>query len=427
MPWAHDITPSGRTTRRCFSVTGAMPSRLTLLGVASAAAVLVGCTSTSALKPAPTASSTAPPSASDSQTPSASASASATPAPSGIDPGFVPALAAIQMVGPRLGWAVGSHAIFATTDGAHWTKQYASTEEFVGVDFISATTGWAVATRTLLGTSDGGRSWRQLGEPRMPIRSVHFVSASLGWGIAGGNDPQPIHGWLVPHDGATLVITRDGGSTWAALGGPSNPQTVCLDEAAQGWVGTTDGVFILRTTDNGSNWSEVLPRPDQQPPALPRATLIQCAAPHALWVLFLGGDSGMSHSPYIAYATVDGSNWQAVMKEPMSEGMILAGVPAGPDSYPPSFSVVDPTDAVFIGDGPATNVAQCVIAGNGGVTLRRTGRIDNAPETFATAFVSVTAGWVLTRNAGGDYVIDATADGGYHWSQQLAVSPTSAG
>jgi hypothetical protein len=33
----------------------------------------------------------------------------------------------------------------------------------------------------------------------------------------------------------------------------------------------------------------------------------------------------------------------------------------------------------------------------------------------------------LTRNGGGDYVIDATTDGGYHWSQQLAVPPTSAG
>jgi len=346
--------------------------------------------------------------------------------PTGIDPGFVPALAAIQMVGPRLGWAVGAHAIFATTDGAHWTKQYGSTEEFVGVDFISATTGWAVATRSLLGTTDAGRSWHQLGEPPAPIRSVHFISATSGWGIAGGNDPQQIHGWLVPHDSATLVITNDGGATWRSLGGPSNPQTVCFSEAGQGWVGAADGVYLLRMTDQGSNWSLALPRPDQQQGVL-QVTLIECAAPHALWVLFLGGQSAMSHSPYVAYATVDGTSWKAVMKEAMSEQQILPGVPAGPDTYPPSFSVVDPMNAVFIGDGPATNVAQCVIAGNGGATLRRTGRIDNAPETFAAAFTSVTAGWVLTRNAGGDYVIAATADGGYHWSQQLAIPPTSAG
>src|SRR5260370_42611483 len=106
----------------------------------------------------------------------------------------------------------------------------------------------------------------------------------------------------------------------------------------------------------------------------------------------------MGPRPYIASATVDGFAWKAVLEETMTEGAILPGVPNGPDTYPPSFSVVDPTDAVFIGDGPATNVAQCVIASNGGATLRRTGRIDNAPETFAAAFVSVTAGWVLTRN-----------------------------
>ena len=133
----------------------------------------------------------------------------------------------------------------------------------------------------------------------------------------------------------------------------------------------------------------------------------------------------MSHSPYIAYATTDGSSWRAVLNEPMA--LHQPGVPAGPDSYPPSFSAVDPGDAVFVGDGPATNVAQCVIASAGGTTLRRTGAIQNAAETFAAAFVSVTTGWVLTRNGGGDYVIDATTDGGYHWSEQLAIPPTSAG
>jgi photosystem II stability/assembly factor-like uncharacterized protein len=330
------------------------------------------------------------------------------------------------MVGPHLGWAVGSHAIFATTDGTRWTKQYASTEEFVGVDFISATTGWAVATRTLLGTSDGGRTWRQLGEPRAPIRSIHFASATQGWGIAGGSDPQQIHGWLVPHDGATLVATHNGGLTWAVVDAPPNPQTVCFSNTAQGWIGNSDGVYIYRNVENGDFWNKVLQRPDPQP-SLFQATLVQCAAPNALWALFVGGQSGMSHSPYIAYATVDGSTWKAVITESMSEGQILPGVPAGPDTYPPSFSVVDPQDAIFVGDGPATNVAQCVVASNGGATLRRTGHIDNAPETFGAAFVSVTTGWVLTRNAGGDYLIDATADGGYHWSQQLAVPPTSAG
>jgi len=404
-----------------------MPRRLAPLWAATLAALLAGCTSASAVKPLPTPISNAP-AAIDSPmaTPAPSAAASPTPTPSSLDPLFVPALSAIQMVGPRLGWAVGSHAIFATSDGAHWTKQFASTEEFVGVDFISTTTGWVVGARSLLGTSDGGRSWHQLGEADRPIRSVHFVSPSQGWGIAGGTDPQPIHGWLVPREGATLVTTRDGGVTWTTLDGPPNPQTVCFSDSMQGWVGTQgDGVYLYQNIAQGQSWSKALQRPDQPAAELEPATLIQCAGPRSLWVLFLGGGAAMSHSPYIAYATTDGSSWRAVLNEPMT--MHQSGVPAGPDSYPPSFSVVDPSDAVFVGDGPATNVAQCVIASNGGASLRRTGAIQNATETFAAAFVSVTTGWVLTRNGGGDYVINATTDGGYHWSQQLAVPPTSAG
>src|SRR2546425_12613039 len=289
---------------RPIYMAGGTPSRPIVHAwvVIAMALVLAGCTSASAVRPAPT--PTLSGSASPDPSPSASESTTPPPTPAGVDPGFVPALAAIQMVGPHLGWAVGSHAIFATTDGTRWTKQYASTEEFVGVDFISATTGWAVATRTLLGTSDGGRTWRQLGEPRVPLRSIHFATATQGWGIAGGSDPQQNHGWLIPHDGATLVFTYDGGSTWSTLGGPSNPQTVCFSDPAQGWIGTQEGVFIYRNADLAHNWSMVLQRPDQQS-NLPQGTPIQCAAPSALWVLFTGGPSGMSHSPYIPYATVE--------------------------------------------------------------------------------------------------------------------------
>jgi len=405
-----------------------MPRRFALIWAATLAVVLASCTSTVAATPGSSPHPTTSPGATDSpaSTPSPSASASPTPTPTNTDPNFVPALSAIQMVGPRFGWAVGSHAIYATSDGAHWTKQFASTEEFVGVDFISVTTGWAVGARSLLGTNDGGRSWHQLGEPDTPIRSLHFVSPTLGWGIAGGTDPQSMHGWLVPREGATLVTTRDGGVTWSSLDGPPNPQTVCFSDSTQGWVGTQrDGVYRYQNIAQGQSWSKALQRPDQPPAELAATTLIQCAGPHSLWVLFLGGGAAMSHSPYIAYATTDGSSWRAVLNEPMT--MHQPGVPPGPDSYPPSFSVVDPADAVFVGDGPATNVAQCVVASGGGATLRRTGAIQNAPETFAAAFVSVTTGWVLTRNGGGDYVIDATTDGGYHWSEQLAIPPTSAG
>ena len=387
------------------------------------AAVINGCGATSVAKLSPSTSPSPTPSTTDSPSDTPSASASATPI--GIDPQFVPTLAAIQMVGPTRGWAVGSYAIFGTADGVHWTKQLTSTEQFVGVDFISSTTGWAVGARTLLGTTDGGRSWQPLGEAQKPIRSVHFINAIEGWGIAGGADPQMDHGWLVPSSAGTLITSEDGGHTWTSLDSPADPQTVCFSDRAHGWLATAAG-SIYASSDGGSTWTKAFDM-FHAGNGDTHDAILECASPSALWVLqtLLNGAGG--HLPYVAYATVDGHTWRTLMAEPLTSGTQLPGVPAGPDSHPGSFSVIDPMDAVFVGDGPATNVAQCVIASAGGASLRRTGHIDNSAETFGAAFVSLTTGWVLTRNAGGDYVVDITTDGGYHWSQQLAVPPTSAG
>src|SRR5260370_1560302 len=130
-----------------------MAFRIARLGAASALLiVLAGCTAASATKPTPTPAS-ASPIVNDSSTPlpttTPSASASATPTPSVLDPLFVPSLGAIQMVGPRLGWAVGSHAIFTTLDGPHCTKQYTPPGEFVRGRFLSPTTRCASPTTTL--------------------------------------------------------------------------------------------------------------------------------------------------------------------------------------------------------------------------------------------------------------------------------------
>jgi photosystem II stability/assembly factor-like uncharacterized protein len=329
------------------------------------------------------------------------------------------------MVGPSLGWAVGSHAIFGTTDGAHWSKQLTSTEEFVGVDFISASIGWAVGVRSLLQTTDGGRSWHPVGEGPKPLRSVHFVSPTEGWGIAGGGGPAMNHGWLLPSYAAVVVKTDDEGRTWSILDSPADPEAVCFSDQTHGWVATAGG-FIYASTDGGHTWSKALEMFQARPDVF-RPTIIECAAPSALWALTTIPNAAAGHVPYVAYATQDGHSWRTVLTDSYTTGNLLPGVPAGPDSYPGSLSVVDATSAVFVGDGPNTNAAVAMVASDGGRSLRRTGRIENAPETFGAAFVSVTTGWVLTRNPGGDYIIAATTDAGYHWAQQLAVPPSSAG
>jgi photosystem II stability/assembly factor-like uncharacterized protein len=377
--------------------------------------------------PIPPVSATTPtPSATPESTPTPSPSPTATPtptptpsAPSGAVPAGIPGLASIQMVGPHLGWAVGSHAIYATTDGTHWTKQYASSEDFVGVDFISTTTGWVVGGQTLLGTTDGGRSWHQLGEARQLIRSVHFVNAAQGWGISGGNE-LVMHGVLIPGAAGTVIVSNDGGRSWTELAGPRDPQSLCFSDSAHGWLATQAGT-VYRSQDGGHTWNQALQMARSEP-GLSGWARVECAAPSALWVQWAPGGAAAGHEPYVIYATTNGQTWRTVMAESGTIGNSMPGVPAGPGSYPGSFSVVDPSDAVFVGDTPPANRATAMIATNGGATLKTTGSIAGTGQTNDAAFVSTSTGWVLSVDGNGHDVIVATTDGGYHWSPQLTVA-----
>lgn len=415
----------GDTPRHRGGVFGMVP------GVAMAALVLVaglgiafgvaqlrnlgrGTTTPSASASVPVPSLSPVPSAS--ATPAPTASATPTSAPTATaQPGVVPGLAAIQMVGSRFGWAVGSHGIYATTDGQHWTKQYASSEQFIGVDFISTTMGWAVGVNSLLGTNDAGRSWHQLADTQQPLRSVHFSSALEGWGIAGGDEPL---GSTIPSSGATLVTTNDGGASWRSIESPANPQSVCFADGTHGWLATAG--FVYRSNDGGKTWVQSLQMASTGT-GLPGSARIECAGAYGLWVDWAPGGAAAGHSPYVVYATVDAQHWRTVMAEPYTIGNQLPGVPAGPGSYPGSFSVVDPSDAVFVGDTPPMIGQATMIATHGGATLKSTGAVPESFGTFGSAFISTSTGWVLAENVNQQVVIEATTDGGYHWSAQLAL------
>ena len=356
-------------------------------------------------------------------TPTTSPTPTPTPTPSaapvGAVPQSVPGLAAIQMVGPHLGWAVGSRGIYATSDGSHWSRQYSSSDQFIGIDFISTTTGWAVGTQSLLGTTDGGRSWHQLGEAQQWIRSVHFINASTGWAISGGGEPFIMRGIAIPSTGATVVFTADGGRSWTTMSSPADPQSICFSDEAHGWL-TTEEAVVYSSGNGGQSWDRSLQMAGAQP-GLPGWSRLECAAPSAAWVEFSSGGAAAGNIPYIVYATVNGSSWRAVMEEQMTMQQSAPGVPWGPGSYPGAFSVVDPSDAVFVGDTPPANRANVMIATNGGATLKSTGSIPGPSETYDAAFISTSTGWVLEVNTSNQVVIERTTDGGYHWSQQLAV------
>jgi hypothetical protein len=388
-----------------------LPAALALL-----IAALAGCTPPAAVKP--TVSALPSHVLSPSAMPSPTASPTDSPSPRPAD---IPALASIQMVTARLGWAAGAGGVYATHDGVHWTQQFHSPEPVTGVDFIDASTGWVIGLQHLYRTADGGVHWSALPPMSKPLRTVHFASPLLGWGIAGGDSVDPKHGWLIAYSGGALMKTTDGGVSWSALATPVDPQTVCFTGPSYGWLGARDGVY--RSTDGGQSWHSSLVRPDKSDGSFGQATLIECAGPLALWVYFQSNVGALSHSPYLAYATVDGKTWRLVFGEWYTESTLMAQTaPYGPDSYPGSFSVIDPSDAAFLGDGPATMKVAMDMATQGGAVVTMSGFIRDASWTAGASFVSLSTGWVIVGlNGGNAMAIEATTDGGLHWSQQLML------
>jgi hypothetical protein len=64
-----------------------------------------------------------------------------------------------------------------------------------------------------------------------------------------------------------------------------------------------------------------------------------------------------------------------------------------------------------------------VVATQGGATVNRPGVIGDAWWTAGASFASLSSGWVIAGlNAGNAMAIDATVDGGAHWSRQLTVA-----
>ena len=395
-----------------------LPAALPLLLVA-----LAGCapgTPPAAVKATSSASPTVGATASASPVASSSFTTSASPIPSlSPEAPAIPALASIQMVTARQGWAAGARGVYATHDGLRWVQQFHSPEPVTGVDFIDASAGWVVGLQRLYRTVDAGVHWSALPQMRRPLRTVHFANPLLGWGIAGGDNLGAAHGWLIAYTGGALMKTADGGASWSELPAPVNPQTVCFTGPSNGWLGARDGVY--RSTDGGRSWHASLVRPDYSAVAYGQATLIECAGPVALWVDFQGGGAALSHSPYLAYATVDGKTWRLVLGEWYIESTVVPQTaPYGPGSYPGSFSVIDPYDTAFIGDGPATMTADMDMATEGGAIVTSSGSIRDAWWTAGTSFVSLSTGWVIVGlNSGNAMAIEATADGGFHWSQQL--------
>jgi photosystem II stability/assembly factor-like uncharacterized protein len=358
--------------------------------------------------------------------------------------GAVPSLQAVQFADASHGWVAGAGRILATTDGGHsWTRQYTGPAALYQLDFTDAAHGWAVGKDTLLRTTDGGATWTAAGEPALSaarsgapcqgIDTVHFVSPSVGYAVAGGvsGTGAPVLGSLTgPYSGSRLLRTADGGQSWQPLAGtPANPESACFTSATNGYLGTPGVVW--HTGDGGTTWTKSFTEPPAaraESGAIGDTPNVQCASGSAAWVLFVGQGTAMMHSPYLAYATRDGSSWRGVMEEPMLEASLrpTLHLRPGPGSEPGPFSAISPDAAAFVGYTPPANgwgAAPLTLAGNGGGTLSTPGNIAAINEPLGAAFLSADQGWVVGENLKTNtFAIEATTDGGHTWTTEYTTT-----
>jgi photosystem II stability/assembly factor-like uncharacterized protein len=378
-------------------------------------------------------------------TSTASCLASATPAAAGAS---APAVDAIELVTPTVGWAAGAGRILHTTDGgAQWTVQLTSSLVFGDVDFLSSQTGWAVGDQGLLGTTDGGGCWVQLGEPAVgPLRTVHFVSPSVGFGVAGGTfslEPagssssgstasEGFVGAFAPVDprqGGVLVATTDGGRSWHTVAdAPANAQSVCFVSASTGWLGAGGGVY--ETTDGTAQWKEVAD-PGASSGAAPNGNDIagvDCGAPSDVWLTSDTGGAAAGNSPWAVFVLTSSSGARLLAAD-MYPGVTAAPDPT-PGTYPGPVSVIGNGVAAVAGFTPAAPPPRTVEA----EVLDRSDQLLEPPqpvpdlgEVSGLAFISADDGWIVgmgTHDGTVDSsvgVIEHTTDGGAHWTVQDTV------
>ena len=334
----------------------------------------------------------------------------------------------VQFADPSHGWVVGAGVILATTDsGRTWTTQYSGTAALDQVDFTDDEHGWAAGGDTLLRTTDGGATWTALKEPcQGELNAIHFVSPTLGYAVAAASAAPAGGAAFTSAVGGSLLRTTDGGVTWTDVtSAPANPQSACFASSADGYLGTPG--HIWRSTDGGQHWTLALTEPGlSSSPDTADTPEIQCAGPSALWVLFLGKNAAMSHSPYLAYVTQDGQRWHGLFEEQYTEAALRPSLklPAGPGSYPGPFSAIGSGLAAFVGYTPPVGygAAPVMLASGNGRILTSEGDVAAINEPFGASFLSQSQGWVVGENLQTDtFDIEATTNAGRTWTTQYAT------
>lgn len=159
----------------------------------------------------------------------------------------------------NLGWKVGfqspSGRLWRTTAGIDgWSDYWSLAHNPYSVYFIDENNGWiSCQDGFVLKSTDGGENWTDIETGfTESLRSIYFISSSLGWAVGYASDI------------GVIIKTTDGGSTWYQV---EHPLTLSLHSIQFvneniGWAcgskfqNSEERGVILYTNDGGENWSE---------------------------------------------------------------------------------------------------------------------------------------------------------------------------
>jgi hypothetical protein len=318
------------------------------------------------------------------------------------------ALQAVQFVSPTTGWVAGANRVLATTDGgAHWSLQRSQKHaDYTEVDAIDAHHVWIVGRHQLIRTTNGGRTWQQLPEHCAVISSVHFVSPSRGFAVAGGK----------------LLKTGDGGRRWHAVSAPARVQSVCFYNTHLGWLGAQGKIY--RTVNAGRVWALAVAGPPVHKVGNEPFAAVQCAGPDAGWAELIGPGVASNQEAHIAYHLSD-SGSRPIFAEQYFEHPHVTVKRESPGAYYAAFSSVDAADAVFVDTctpcGRGTSPIGIVT--NQGQSMTAPRNVGHLNFALGAAFVSTAQGWVVGNVQHyhahtATWKIVHTVDGGRHWTTQ---------
>jgi photosystem II stability/assembly factor-like uncharacterized protein len=326
-----------------------------------------------------------------------------------------PALVSLDMKNEAAGWGLTESQALRTADGGStWmdvTPDDLAAEAITRGFFLDTDTGWILSAELadpeagqLFRTVDGGASWESDSTP-FGFAQLYFIDPAAGWALVdrgAGAGSQAVE----------IQKTTNGGETWEMVSqtdpdNPDDPQAlpfsgiksgISFSDESHGWVGGSipmDGfIYLYGTADGGGTWQRLdLPLPagfenaqtSTDPPVFfsPQEGVlpVRLFAERSATVFYLSGDGGVTWIP----------------GQPVEEGGV--------------FAVGSPQDFFVWGDMGLS------VSHDGGATWTTLGPNVNLRETLAALeFAGASAGWALTIDAEGSYLLYRTVDGGESWT-----------